>query len=131
MNDSTVEVNERASLYHILKSNNLTTGFLFVSSKLSPPVSPSPTTLYPQIYDRKILLQLGRVLGTCSSGSLIRLYLHLKGEQHTKRVDITLYHVHLWVLNSFIIFTYKNMINVTQRTMRCRHYVVARAPLRP
>ena len=43
----------RASSYHILKSNNLTTGFLFISSELSPPVSPSPTTLYPQIYDRK------------------------------------------------------------------------------
>ena len=40
-NHFTVEVNERASSYHILKSNNLTTGFLFVSSELSPPVSPN------------------------------------------------------------------------------------------
>ena len=35
-NHSTVEVNERASSYHILKSNKLTTGFLFVSSELAP-----------------------------------------------------------------------------------------------
>ena len=35
-NQITVEVNERASSYHILKSSNLTTGFLFISSELSP-----------------------------------------------------------------------------------------------
>ena len=35
-NQITVEVNERASSYLILKSSNLTTGFLFISSELSP-----------------------------------------------------------------------------------------------
>ena len=64
-NQITVEVNERASSYHILKSSNLTTGFLFISSELSPASVQQRST--PNLRSESWWLNLKKILhGTMS-----------------------------------------------------------------